>query len=256
METALFAFQASDLFGRGIVFALVGLSSLFYGFLIHKFFYLNECKKRDDAILNRMAQFTTEAHQILGELERDRQTTGPLVCLAKVAANTLQNLLHPTPQERYALFSDGTLPRPLSPQEIESIQVAMDNEASRQTAALEEDLHNIATIITLAPLLGLLGTVWGVMATFVGIVMNGGRPDIQAIAPGIAGALLTTVAGLLLAIPGVLFNNCLQKSVQDRETIMEDFTAAITSSLQTAKTAKTAKAATTPPPQDDGNAQA
>ncbi len=64
----------------------------------------------------------------------------------------------------------------------------------------------LATIGSVSPLLGLLGTVLGVMDAFIGIAI-GGSGNISAIAPGIAEALVTTVAGLAVAIPAVIAYN-------------------------------------------------
>lgn len=55
-----------------------------------------------------------------------------------------------------------------------------------------------------APLIGLLGTVWGIMNAFMGLAADGGG-TIAAVAPGIAEALITTLAGLVVAIPALIF---------------------------------------------------
>ena len=84
----------------------------------------------------------------------------------------------------------------------------------------------MTNIVSVSPLLGLFGTVWGVMMTFIGIAKVG-KPDITAIAPGISGALLTTVAGLFVAIPSLVGNNFIiwyiDKINRDMEIFIEDF---------------------------------
>ena len=64
----------------------------------------------------------------------------------------------------------------------------------------------LAVIGSVSPLLGLMGTVIGVMNAFLGIVVTGST-NIGAVAPGVAEALVTTVAGLAVAIPAVIFYN-------------------------------------------------
>ena len=64
----------------------------------------------------------------------------------------------------------------------------------------------LATIGSVSPLLGLLGTVLGVMDAFIGIAA-GGSGNISAVAPGVAEALVTTVVGLAVAIPAVIAYN-------------------------------------------------
>jgi biopolymer transport protein TolQ len=64
----------------------------------------------------------------------------------------------------------------------------------------------LATFGSVSPLLGLLGTVLGVMDAFIGIAV-GGSGNIAAVAPGVAEALVTTVAGLAVAVPAVMAYN-------------------------------------------------
>lgn len=72
--------------------------------------------------------------------------------------------------------------------------------------SLEKGLPLLATITALSPFLGLLGTVWGILLIFSRLHWNVGG-GLEVIAPGIAQALLTTVAGLLVAIPALFFYN-------------------------------------------------
>lgn len=68
----------------------------------------------------------------------------------------------------------------------------------------EKHLYLLATFISIAPLLGILGTVWGIMQAFGGYSLSA---DMQAIAGGIAVALRTTAAGLLIALTDLVFYN-------------------------------------------------
>jgi biopolymer transport protein ExbB/TolQ len=84
------------------------------------------------------------------------------------------------------------------------LETATDIELSQ----LETGVSFLATITTVSPFIGLLGTVWGIMNSFVGISQSGSA-DLAVVAPGIAEALVTTVAGLAVAIPSVLCHNLL-----------------------------------------------
>ena len=66
---------------------------------------------------------------------------------------------------------------------------------------LESQMSILATAVSGAPFLGLLGTVWGVMDTFTGVASAEGAASLKTMAPGVASALLTTVVGLLVAQP-------------------------------------------------------
>lgn len=79
----------------------------------------------------------------------------------------------------------------------------------------------LSTSASIAPLLGLLGTVWGLVHAFMNIALTQSA-DITAVAPGIAEALITTIAGLLVAIPAlVMYNITLQMHSRTREQMYE-----------------------------------
>jgi biopolymer transport protein TolQ len=80
----------------------------------------------------------------------------------------------------------------------------------------------VATAASTAPFLGLLGTVWGVMEAFGGMAL-GGTAMLSAVAPGISGALLTTVVGLLVALPSVVGYNLLSDSIRRISVEMDNF---------------------------------
>jgi biopolymer transport protein ExbB len=87
-------------------------------------------------------------------------------------------------------------------------------------------LNKLMVILTIAisggPFLGLLGTVVGVMVTFAAIAMSG-DVNINAIAPGVAGALMATVAGLAVAIPALFGYNYLSIRIRDLTSDMQVF---------------------------------
>ncbi len=88
-------------------------------------------------------------------------------------------------------------------------QRAMDRAANDEVATLEKNTGFLATTGSVAPFIGLMGTVWGVMASFVNIGAQGSA-TLAVVAPGIAEALIATVAGLAAAIPSVMaYNHCL-----------------------------------------------
>lgn len=94
----------------------------------------------------------------------------------------------------------------------------LDEEALR----MERGMGMIATIVATAPMLGLLGTVWGVLDAFADMGAAGSA-TIATMAPAIASALVTTVVGLLVAIPGVMCHNVLSARLRDLLSGMEGF---------------------------------
>jgi biopolymer transport protein TolQ len=86
---------------------------------------------------------------------------------------------------------------------------AMERAAAEEHGRLEKHVGFLATTGSVSPFVGLLGTVWGVMAAFLNIGTQGSA-SLVVVAPGIAEALIATVAGLAAAIPAVVgYNHCL-----------------------------------------------
>jgi len=112
--------------------------------------------------------------------------------------------------------------RALLQQLIPNVAEAMERSASREYDRLEASLPFLAVTTMVAPFLGLLGTVQGVLKTF--LALRGEQlPSLQLIAPGISDALVTTVVGLLVAIPAAFFYNYFVGRVRDLGSEMERF---------------------------------
>jgi biopolymer transport protein TolQ len=92
--------------------------------------------------------------------------------------------------------------------QLEALRLVLAKEIGAERDIMARFLPWLATIGSVSPLMGLLGTVIGVMDAFIGI-STGGSGNISAVAPGVAEALVTTVAGLVVAIPAVMAYNIL-----------------------------------------------
>jgi biopolymer transport protein TolQ len=92
--------------------------------------------------------------------------------------------------------------------QLEALRLVLAKEIGAERDIMARFLPWLATIGSASPLMGLLGTVVGVMHSFIGIA-TGGSGNISAVAPGVAEALVTTVAGLVVAIPAVMAYNLL-----------------------------------------------
>ena len=91
----------------------------------------------------------------------------------------------------------------------EFVMRAMDRASADESAKLEKHMGFLATTGSVAPFIGLMGTVWGVMSSFLNIGAQGSA-TLVVVAPGIAEALIATVVGLAAAIPAVVgYNHCL-----------------------------------------------
>jgi len=94
----------------------------------------------------------------------------------------------------------------LSLTQLQVLKLVLEKEEAEERDELAEGLIWLAVLGSVAPLMGLMGTVLGITNTFLGIAASGSA-NITAVAPGVAAALVTTVAGLIVAMPAIIAYN-------------------------------------------------
>ncbi|MEA2624761.1 MAG: biopolymer transport protein TolQ [Candidatus Binatota bacterium] len=107
---------------------------------------------------------------------------------------------------------------------IENVERAMRRATNQEVTRLERALTFLATTASTAPFVGLFGTVWGVMNAFRGLTAAQ-NSSIQAVAPGIAEALIATAVGLAAAIPAVVAFNHFARHIRVLTADMDNFSA-------------------------------
>ena len=117
---------------------------------------------------------------------------------------------------------DAQAAQRLTAHQVESVQAVVDRTMADEALLLEDGMGLLATAVSACPFLGLLGTVWGVMDAFGGMAAAGSA-TLSAVAPGIAGALLTTVVGLLVALPSAIGYNLLTTRIRRMAVQMDNF---------------------------------
>jgi len=115
---------------------------------------------------------------------------------------------------------------------MEHVKRSMENAVAQESLKLESGLILLAIAVSGAPFLGLLGTVWGVMSTF-GHIAQQGSATMAAMAPGVSAALITTVAGLLVAIPSMFGYNWLVHNLRVLTVELDNFAQEIVSKMET-----------------------
>ena len=103
--------------------------------------------------------------------------------------------------------------RRISHASFDSVKVTLERTASAEALSLEKGMIVLSTAVAGGPFIGLLGTVWGVMETFAGIA-RANSASLTAMAPGVAGALIATVIGLLVAIPAMFAYNFMVTTIR------------------------------------------
>ena len=120
----------------------------------------------------------------------------------------------------------------LSLKSMEHVKRLMENSVAQESLKLESGLILLAIAVSGGPFLGLLGTVWGVMSTFAGIAQTGSA-SMAAMAPGVSAAFVTTVAGLLVAIPSMFGYNWLVHNLRVLTVELDNFAQEIVSKMET-----------------------
>jgi biopolymer transport protein TolQ len=105
---------------------------------------------------------------------------------------------------------------------LENLSRALTKASNAEVAKMERLMSFLATTGSVAPFIGLLGTVWGIMDTFLNIGVTRST-SLISVAPGIAEALIATAIGLFAAIPAVIAYNYFLHRIKDYITDMEDF---------------------------------
>lgn len=110
----------------------------------------------------------------------------------------------------------------ISPASFEAVKVVLEEASGHEAMELEKGMIILSTAVAGGPFIGLLGTVWGVMETFSGIA-RAASASLTAMAPGVAGALIATVVGLLVAIPAMFGYNFMVTTIRNITQELDGF---------------------------------
>jgi len=114
---------------------------------------------------------------------------------------------------------------------LEHAENAVQRALARQALRYEASMILLASLVSGAPFMGLFGTVWGVMEAFVSVSAMQ-TASIQSIAPGVSAALLTTIAGLVVAIPSLFGYNILLGNVKKMITELENYASSLADRIE------------------------
>jgi biopolymer transport protein TolQ len=223
-----YAFETSNfLSGKLIVVVLVGASVLAWSLMLTK---RQELKRAYEESARFVQAFRRESHPITIYLRRQAFPASPVYRIYESACLAVGVELEARGGED-ELFHKGLDHVRLTPLQVGAVRNAAERQVADQILVLESRMGLLATAVSASPMLGLLGTVWGVMDSFVAMAQQG-SVNLSAVAPGIAGALLTTVIGLLVAIPSAIGYNLLASRVRTLSVQMDNFADEFMAELQ------------------------
>jgi biopolymer transport protein ExbB/TolQ len=207
--------------GKAVIFILMIFSIFAWSVMVAKGLQMRRAKK-----LNRYfdAEFRTQPHVLSVFDRRINVPDCPLFMVYHEGCKELDARLRTG-------MGEGRKRR-VSLKSMEHVKRSLENAVARESLKLESGLILLAIAVSGAPFLGLLGTVWGVMSTFAGIA-RAGRADLAAMAPGVAAALITTVAGLLVAIPSMFSYNWLVHNLRTMTVEQDNFAQELVSKMET-----------------------
>ncbi|MCX6339022.1 MAG: MotA/TolQ/ExbB proton channel family protein [Candidatus Aureabacteria bacterium] len=210
-STLIQTFVTSDIVGQVITLAIVALSILAWFVILDKVRYLRAAERNSQLFLH---QYHRDREHIFSlHFAKERASLCPLY---RIYAAGVRDL-------RRHLGDDLELANPgLSEYQLEEVEESIQRAISGETALMERLMIILAITAVVGPLMGLLGTVWGIMNAF-NAMAAAGSPSLLIVAPGIAGALITTVVGLLVAIPSVAAYNVFLSRIRRLGATMDDF---------------------------------
>lgn len=210
-----------------VVIILCAIMSIISWFImISKGKYLGTVGKANKQFIKEWGHLASDLTALDGTDAEAAKTLGGR--FNKAAHRTIKNspiyrIYHVGAEEiRHRLNGATTNQRILSAGSIPAIRSSMDGAMVREMQKLNSMMVLLTIAISGGPFLGLLGTVWGVMTTFGGVAAAG-DVNVNAIAPGIAAALLATIAGLGVAIPALFGYNYLLTQVKSATSDMHVF---------------------------------
>jgi biopolymer transport protein TolQ len=211
----------STLVAKGVLLILGVLSIVSWAIILHKLWTLGRARRQSDSFLEvfRRSNKFSEVQAVCRSLN-----DSPLVGLFQAGyAELTAQLRQTTPNGDPGA---GANPRSPAGRPILKSLTAVDRALMRASVVevnkLEHRITFLATTASIAPFVGLFGTVWGIMNAFLGIGATGST-SLGTVAPGIADALITTAAGLFAAIPAVVAYNYLSNRVKLGAAQMDDF---------------------------------
>jgi len=217
----VFALFPRTPFAIGMLLILVALSLLSWTIIVRKWLTFRDIERVSSDFV---AFFRKSAR--LSEVNSGctHYAGTPLSALFEAAYHELNAQLQTLKAKESRNPTSNPAPAVLSNRHIQGIQRSLQRAAMAETSVLERNMSWLATTGSVSPFIGLLGTVVGIINAFEGLGLEK-TASIQAVAPGIAEALVATAAGLFAAIPAVVAYNQFLNRIKNIAAEMDDFSA-------------------------------
>jgi biopolymer transport protein ExbB len=230
LTTGYFGVIVKNLTGDGwaVIIVLAIMAVISWYVMVSKVRYLNGISHGNELFMKQWRYVAADLTVLDSDDAEQSRTLGGRVTKENVKTlrrSSVYRIYHIGVEEiRHRLASDRHErgQRGLAGRSIQAIRAALDGGLVRETQKINKLIVLLTICISGGPFLGLLGTVVGVMITFAAVAAAG-EVNVNAIAPGIAAALLATVAGLAVAIPSLFGYNYIVSRVKDAKDDMHIF---------------------------------
>lgn len=224
------AWVDSDLIGKLIFVALIGLSLISWTIIIHKWWITSRVKQ--ESFLFKRSFFEQKENPLSVTYSRTTppETPNAFQIVYEVLKGKTMELFEKNQRGKEIQAKEGKQVPLLATSDIALLETHACSTISTITKYLEKNLYLLSTIVTLAPFLGLLGTVYGILVTFSGLGESGMGSNAQVLG-GLSLALTTTVIGLINAIPALVGYNYLKNNIAEFDHEMERFATEVLSTF-------------------------
>jgi biopolymer transport protein TolQ len=224
----IYAFTNATLEGKLVLLALFVASIFSWSVMVTKIRVVRLSRKRNEQFLQR---FRSERQPLRIYESKVRFDGSPLYAIYRAGCRELTFHLMGASEVDDTFWARLEIAERITPAQMRVVTTAMERAVGESALRLEAQMILLATAVSGAPFLGLLGTVWGVMDTFSGVAIAGSA-NLAAMAPGVSGALITTVTGLLVAIPAMFGYNFLVTSIRTLIVQNDNFAAELASEFE------------------------
>ena len=228
------AFGQSDAFGKMIFLGLFALSAVSWIVLVYKVWMTRQVRLVCQDFQAAVGEHQERLLELeMGALPRPQRKEVPHP-FAHILGATSSKTIEVLKKNHYFMEEKGQKSAQVYLTEPDMVLIEGHGQSaiSKQKKLLEKNLFILATTVTLAPFLGLLGTVWGILVTFTHLQSGASFSSNQLILGGLSTALATTVLGLVIAIPALISYNYLKNAVRILVSDMEEFLSSLLSTLE------------------------
>jgi biopolymer transport protein TolQ len=208
----------SSVTAKSVLLLLLLFSVVSWAIILQKYFFFKSAKNEDKRFLAYFSKSGNLRNIYNYSRELQHSTVARVFLVGYRELYVFQGMAK-SKEGKENLSGEDDL---ISARDIKGISLALNKAINAEISRLSRRLDFLATTGSTTPFIGLFGTVWGIMTSFSVIGLQGSA-SIGGVAPGIAEALIATAAGLIAAIPAVIFYNYLSDKIRMFTSGLDDF---------------------------------